>query len=218
LRSAQTVREDRDIAAAVRTALLRHPHVIAVELVGSRARGTPSPLSDWDFIVDVNDFDGVTADLPTLVAELEPLSQQWDRLGPDDYCCFMLMLVGPVKIDLIFPGVPHRPEPPWEVAPDTLDGIDRHFWDWILWMAAKEQGGKDDLVRRELRKMSEHLLKPMGVDRVPGSIHGATVEYRAARERLESSLGVHVSRRVELEVLPVLRTAQRGGTRPEDAS
>jgi hypothetical protein len=85
-------------------------------------------------------------------------------------------------------------------------------------MAAKEQVGKDELVRQELRKMSGHLLKPMGVHRVPGSIHVATVEYLAARERLESSLGVHVSRRVELEVLPVLRTAQRGRTRPEDAS
>jgi hypothetical protein len=166
-------------------------------------------LSDWDFAVEVNDFAGVTADMPTLVAELEPLSQQWDRLGPDDYCCYMLMLSGPVKIDLIFPGVPHRPEPPWEVAPETLDGIDQHLWDWVLWMAAKEQGGKDELVRQELRKMSEHLLKAIGVDRVPGSIHAATVEYLAARERLESSMGVQVSRRVELEVLPVLRAAQR---------
>jgi predicted nucleotidyltransferase len=87
LRNARTVREDRDIAAVVRIALLRHPHVIAVELVGSRARGTPSPLSDWDFTVDVNDFAGATGDMPALVAELEPLSQQWDRLGPDDYCC-----------------------------------------------------------------------------------------------------------------------------------
>jgi hypothetical protein len=204
------VREDRDIAGAVRIALLRHPHVIAVELVGSRARGTPSPLSDWDFTVDVNDFAGVRADMPALVAELEPLSQQWDRLGPDDYSCYMLVVAGPVKVDLIFPGVPHRPEPPWGVASDTLDGIDQHFWDWVLWMAAKEQGGKDELVRQELRKMSEHLLNPMGVDRVPGSIHAATVEYLAARERLESALGVHVSRRLQLEVLPVLHTPQRG--------
>jgi predicted nucleotidyltransferase len=210
LRNAQTVPEDRDIAAVVRIALLRHPHVMAVELVGSRARGTPSPLSDWDFTVDVNDFAGDTADMPALVAELEPLSQQWDRLGSDDYCCYMLMLPGPVKIDLIFPGVPHRPEPPWEVAPDTLDGIDQHFWDWVLWMAAKEQSGKGALVRQELTKMSEHLLEPMDVDRVPRSIHTATVEYLSARERLESALGVHVSRRLELEVLPVLHTAQRG--------
>jgi hypothetical protein len=204
------VREDADIAAAVRTALLGHPHVIAVELVGSRARGTPSPLSDWDFTVEVSNFAGVTADMPALVAELEPLSQQWDRLGPDDYCCYMLMLAGPVKIDLIFPGVPHRPEPPWEVAPGTLDGIDQHFWDWVLWMAAKEQSGKRDLVQHELTKMSEHMLKPMAVDRVPGSIHTATVEYLSARERLESSLGIHVSRRLELEVLPVLRAAGWG--------
>ena len=212
------MREHRDIAAAVPTALLGHPHVMAVELVGSRARDTPSPLSDWDFTVDVNDFAGVMADLPALVAELEPLSQQWDRLGPNDYCCYMLTLAGPVKIDLIFPAVPHRPEPPWEVTPDTLGGIDQHFWDWALWMAAKEQSGKRDLLRQELTKMSEHLLKPMGVDRVPGSIHAATVEYLSARERLEPSLGVHVSRRLELEVLPVLRAAGWGRTRPEDAS
>jgi hypothetical protein len=181
--------------------------VIAVELVGSRARGTPSPLSDWDFTVEVNDVAGVTADMPALVTELEPFSQQWDRLGPDDYCCYMLMLAGPVKIDLIFPGVPHRPEPPWEVAPDTLDQIDQHFWDWVLWMAAKEQSGKGDLVRQELTKMSEHLLRPMDVDRVPRSIHAAIVDYLSARERLESALGVHVSRRLELEVLPVLHRA-----------
>ena len=210
MRSGRTVREDRDIAAAVRTALLGHPHVMAVELVGSRARGTPTPLSDWDFAVEVNDFAGFTADLPALVAELEPLSQQWDRLGPQDYSCYMLMLKGPVKVDLIFPGVPHRPEPPWEVSPNALDGIDQHFWDWVLWMTAKEQGGKDELVRQELRKMSEHLLKPMGVDPVPGSIQAATVEYLSARERLESSLGIQVSRRVEREVLPVVSSAGAG--------
>ena len=212
------MREGRDIAVAVRNALLGHPHVISVELVGSRARGTPTPLSDWDFAVEVEDFAAVTTDMPSLVAELKPLAEQWDRLGPDDYCCYMLMLAGPLKVDLIFPGEPHRPEPPWEVAPDKLEGIDHHFWDWSLWMAAKEQGGKGDVVREELAKMSWHLLGPMGVDRVPGSIDEATNDYLAARERLELSLQVRVSRRVELEVLPVLRNRGLDRTRPEDAS
>jgi hypothetical protein len=205
------VRDD-GIAAAVPTALLVHPQVRTVELVGSRARGTPSPLSDWDFSVEVDDFAAVAADVPSLVTALEPLAQQWDRLGPDDYRCYMLLLAGPSKVDLIFPGVPHRPEPPWVVGPETLEGIDRHLWDWVLWLAAKEQGGKDDLVRSELRRLSEHLLEPMGVGRIPGSIREATVDYRAARDRWESSLGVHVPRRVELEVLPVLGTAEGGRT------
>jgi hypothetical protein len=85
-------------------------------------------------------------------------------------------------------------------------------------MAAKEQGGKGDVVREELAKMSWHLLGPMGVDRVPGSIDEATNDYLAARERLELSLQVRVSRRVELEVLPVLRNRGLDRTRPEDAS
>jgi len=68
--------EGWDVAAAVRTALLEHPHVLAVELIGSRARGTPTPLSDWDFAVRVDDPAAVAADMPCLVAELEPLAQQ----------------------------------------------------------------------------------------------------------------------------------------------
>jgi predicted nucleotidyltransferase len=213
------VHEGLDLAAAVPAALLQHPRVRAVELVGSRARGTPTTLSDWDFTVDVEDFASVATDLPSLVQELEPLAQQWDRLGPDEYRCYMLLLEGARKIDLIFPGVPHRPEPPWVVAPDTLEGIDHHFWDWVLWLTAKEQGGKGHLVHSELGKLTEHLLRPMGVECAPRSIHVATVDYRAARERLETSFRVRVPRRVELDVLPVLRTAGWGRrTRPEDAS
>ena len=86
-----------------------------------------------------------------------------------------------------------------------LEGIDRHFWDWILWLASKREKGQDELVRRELAKMSEHLLRPLGVDRVPGSIEAALETYRFARDRRERELGVEVSRRLEREVLPALR-------------
>ena len=116
----------------------------------------------------------------------------------------MLMLRGPVKVDLIFPEEPYESLPPWTVTVETLDGIDRHFWDWILWLASKREKGQDDLVRRELLKMSEHLLRPLGVDRVPGSIEDALDSYRFARDQREREFGLEVSRRLEGEVLPAI--------------
>jgi hypothetical protein len=194
---------DRDLAASVRAALLQHPHVRDVELVGSRATGSSTPLSDWDFAVTTDRFDAVARELPSLVAGLEPLAQQWDRIS--DYPCYMLMLRGPVKVDLIFPGEPYESLPPWTVTAETIDGVDRHFWDWILWLASKREKGQEELVRRELAKMSEHLLRPLGADRVPGSIEAALESYRLARDRRERELGVEVSRGLEGEVLPALR-------------
>jgi predicted nucleotidyltransferase len=67
----------RDLAARVSAALLPHPHVRAVELVGSRAGGTATRLSDWDFAVREDDFAAVAGDLPGLVAGLGPLARQW---------------------------------------------------------------------------------------------------------------------------------------------
>jgi hypothetical protein len=198
--------DDRDLAASVKAALLPHPHVLTVELVGSRATGSPTSLSDWDFEVMTDGFDAVARELPAMVAELEPLAQQWDRIS--EYPCYMLMLRGAVKVDLIFPGEPYESLPPWTVTTETIDGVDRHFWDWILWLASKREKGQDELVRRELVKMSEHLLRPLGVDRVPGSIEAAFDDYRFARD--ERELGVEVSRRLEREVLPALRRARPG--------
>jgi hypothetical protein len=191
-----------DIVAAVEAALLRHPAVRAVEPVGSRAGGSPTPLSDWDFVVATERFDEVARALPALVAELEPLAQQWDRISA--YPCYMLMLAGPVKVDLIFPDEPFESLPPWTVSAETLDGIDQHFWDWILWLASKREKRANELVRRELIKLRDHLLGPLGEDRVPGSIGAAVERYRAARDKREREFGVEVSRRREREVLPVL--------------
>jgi predicted nucleotidyltransferase len=172
-------------------------------LVGSRATGTPVPLSDWDFVVRADDLHAVATDLPTLAADLEPLAAQWDRLGPPEYSCYMLMLPGPAKVDLIV-HVPHELEPRWEVTGATLDGIDRHFWDWTLWLASKRQRGETALVAEQLELMSEHLLRPLGVAEVPGSIEEAVAAYRGARDRREAQFGVAVSRRLEREVLRVL--------------
>jgi hypothetical protein len=161
------------------------------------------PLSDWDFVVHTDDVDAVARDLPSLVAELEPLAAQWDRLGPPEYSCYMLMLPGPAKVDLVV-HVPHALEPPWEVTAETVDGIDRHFWDWTLWIASKRQRGETALVGEQLELMSEHLLRPLGVAEVPASIEEAIAGYRAARDRREAELGVTVSRRLEREVLRVV--------------
>lgn len=191
-----------DLAVSVRAVLLPHPDIRAVELVGSRAGGSPTPSSDWDFVVVTERFDEVGRALPALVAELEPLGQQWDRISA--YPCYMLLLAGPVKVDLIFPDEPFESLPPWTVSAETLDGIDQHFWDWILWLASKREKREDELVRRELIKLRDHLLGPIGVDRVPGSIGAAVEGYRAARDEREREFGVEVSRRREREVLPVL--------------
>lgn len=193
-----------DIAVSVRAVLLPHPDIRAVELVGSRAGGSPTPSSDWDFVVVTERFDEVGRALPALVAELEPLGQQWDRISA--YPCYMLLLAGPVKVDLIFPDEPFESLPPWTVSAETLDGIDQHLWDWILWLASKREKREDELVRRELIKLRDHLLGPLGVDRVPGSIGAAVDGYRAARDEREREFDVEVSRRREREVLPVLPT------------
>jgi hypothetical protein len=192
----------------VKAALLPHPHILTVELVGSRATGSPTSLSDWDFEVMTDGFDAVARELPTMVAELQPLAQQWDRIS--EYPCYMLMLIGPVKVDLIFPGEPYESLPPWRLSAKTLEGIDRHFWDWILWLASKREKGQAELVQRELVKMSEHLLRPLGVDRVPGSIEAALESYGFTRDRRERELGVEVSRRLEHEVLPALLRTRPG--------
>jgi Nucleotidyltransferase domain len=192
----------QDIAAVVEAVLLPHPGIRAVELVGSRADGSATRLSDWDFVVVTDRFDEVARALPTLVAGLDPLAQQWDRIS--EYPCYMLLLSGPVKVDLIFPGEPYESLPPWTVTAETLDGIDQHVWDWILWLASKRERREDELVQRELVKMHDHLLRPMGVYQVPRSIEAAVECYRSARHERERAFGIQVTRRREREVLPVL--------------
>jgi hypothetical protein len=191
-----------DIAASIESVLLPHPAIRGVELVGSRADGSPTRLSDWDFVVVTDGFDDVARALPELVTPLDPLAQQWDRISA--YPCYMLMLEGPVKVDLIFPDEPYESLPPWTVTAETLDGIDQHVWDWILWLASKREKGQDDLVGRELVKMRDHLLRPMGVNQVPRSIEDAAGRYRSARDEREREFGIRVTRRREREVLPVL--------------
>jgi hypothetical protein len=129
--------------------------------------------------------------------------QQWDRLSPT--WCWMLILPGPVKVDLIFPSEPHEPGPPWEPSADNLGAIDDHFWDWMLWLKGKEVAGKREQVGSELDKLFQHLLGPLGAARAPSSVAEAVDSYEAVRSRAEQRFGVAVPRDVEAVVAPALR-------------
>jgi hypothetical protein len=186
-----------DLAVRVPEALLRHRAVEKVELVGSRATGAFLPLSDWDFLVETDDFDAVAAALPELVEPLRPLARQWDPLG--EHPCYMLMLAGALKVDLIFDR-PHEHAPPWVLTAQTLPKIDAHFWDWVLWLGAKRAAGKHDLLESELEKLSIHILSALGVDKRPASLEEAVSRYIPALRDAENRLGVSVSPRLATEV------------------
>lgn len=184
--------------------LADHPAIVRVQLVGSRAEGRANALSDWDFAVEVTDFARVEPELPQRVEHMRPLAQQWDRLS--DHATYMLMLEGGVKVDLIF-DAPGRHEPPWVVCAEALPGMDHHFWDWIIWLASKDQQRKANVVVDELAKMHEHLLRPLGVETPPAGIEDAISLYRRARTRWEHDLGIATSRTVTQAVVERLRGA-----------
>jgi Nucleotidyltransferase domain len=191
-----------ELVEAVVGAVGTHPAVAEIELVGSRAEGRATERSDWDFAVCTSNFGGLESDLAGLVEPLEPLVRQWDRLS--DTQCYMLLLRGPVKVDLIFPDEPHAHEPPWQPEAGTLRGIDDHLWDWLLWLSSKAASGKRELVRAELEKLHDHLLAPLGVKAAPATIGEAVSVYRPARARAERRFAVEVPREVEDAVLPAL--------------
>jgi hypothetical protein len=153
----------------------------SVVLVGSRPEGRATDLSDWDFRVETDDFGALAPTLPQVVDPLDPLARQWDRLSREQ--CFMLILRGPAKVDLIFPDEPHADEPPWQPSAENLAAIDAHFWDWTLWLKPKEVAGKSELVAAELKKLYDHLLQPLGAEQVPSSVREAIESYRALRAR-----------------------------------
>jgi hypothetical protein len=194
-----------DPVASVRVAVERHPGVRAVTLVGSRARGDPTELSDWDFLIETDDLDAVAGALPELVRAADPLAAQWDRLS-EEATYFMLVLRDATKVDFILQRPPLI-EPPWVVTAETLPGIDAHFWDWILWLGGKQLRGEDALVHVMLSHvMFEHLLAPMGALAPPATIAGAVELYSVLRDRYERELGVAVDRQLEAAVRGRLAT------------
>lgn len=181
---------------------MQHPRVLAVRPTGSRAAGTAHDFSDWDFVVQADDFDLVANDLPNLVEPLRPIGQQWDPYA--DHACYMLMLAGAVKVDLIFPDQHRQWSSAWQPSADTLDAIDRHFWDWIVYVEQKRSGGQHPQVATLLRDMHTLMLKPMGVAEPPTSISEAVESYTTARERLEQHYGVTVPRELDDDVRPIV--------------
>ncbi|HEY5985466.1 MAG TPA: nucleotidyltransferase domain-containing protein [Streptosporangiaceae bacterium] len=148
-------------------ALGADPGIARVQLVGSRASGAATARSDWDFAVVTGEFRQIRERLPGLVGPLHPVAAQWDRLSRT--WCYMLLLAGPVKVDLIF-GQPHTPAPPWQVSAATLPAMDIHFWDWLLWLSAKQAAGQNGPVTAELAKLHQHLLAPLGVTSPPATL------------------------------------------------
>lgn len=117
----------------------------------------------------------------------------------------MLILRGPIKVDLIFLDEPHEHEPPWVPRAENLGAIDAHFWDWMLWLRGKEASGKHDRVATELQKLFDHLLHPLGVEQVPSSIGEAVARYRTALRGVAERVGSPISRELEAEVAPTVR-------------
>jgi hypothetical protein len=191
-----------DLRETVISAMRTHAALRRVRLIGSRAEGRATELSDWDFAVETDDFRALAPALPRLLAPLDPLSQQWDRLS--ERFCWMLMLRGPVKVDLIFIDEPHVQEPPWVSVAENLGGIEAHFWDWMLWLRNKKAKAENGTVARELQTLFDHLLAPLGVVTVPSSIGEAVASYRSARNKAETRFGRSVNRELEAEVAPAL--------------
>ena len=198
--------EGCDPTDAIRAALLRDPAILSVELVGSRAAGTPTALSDWDFRVSSADAAAVAGRLPALVAGLRPLAQLWDPLA--GVPVYMLILTGAVKVDL-FPEGPGDPAAlvARRAEPASLAAVDAHFWDWNLWLGSKRLRGQDELVGDELAKMWRHLLRPLGAIAPPGTQEQAVSVYFALRRGREQQSGDAVPRELGTAVAARLRAA-----------
>lgn len=111
----------------------------------------------------------------------------------------MLVVRGPHKVDFLT-DVRNEQQPRWTVKPETLSGIDAHFWDWMLWLASKHLRGREQLVREELEKLHDYLLAPMGAREQPCDINSAVAVYNRVRRRRERQLGVTLPNTLRTEV------------------
>jgi len=193
---------NENITEIVPRLLTKHPAVRHVVLTGSRMRGDATEWSDWDFLVETNDFEAVSIALPSLTESLEPLARLWDPLSR--HSIYMMILKGPVKVDICFDFLQQQ-QPPWVINSDTISQVNSHFWDWILWIASKEASGKKDILIKELEKMYDYLLAPLGCLRSPGSVEEAVGAYLVAFRRQISLLNAEVDQTLEIEVLKGLR-------------
>jgi predicted nucleotidyltransferase len=191
-----------DVVTAIREALDGCRVVSSVVLGGSRARGTATELSDWDIYVE-GDPAGMMAEIPALVASFGPLAAFWEPLS--EQAGYMVVLDGPIKVDVFPVGASRRIRPPWLLGADTLVSIDAHFWDWTLWLGGKALRGERQLVADELAKMHRFLLAPLGVAFAPARLDEAVVSYRRARARAVDAFGVVVQQELGRQVSEALK-------------
>jgi hypothetical protein len=143
----------------------------------------------------------VAYDLPTLVAPLDPLGEQWEPIG--HFPVYQVLLRGPTKVEYLFLGHSQEPMPPVEPSSDTLVAINTHFWDWIWWLTTKASIGRSDLVAEHMPQLYTQLLRPMGISAVPATIESAVEAFVARRNALEQEFGISVDRALESEVRQV---------------
>jgi hypothetical protein len=152
-------------------------------------------------------------EIPRLVASFEPLAAFWEPLAED--AGYMVVLDGPLKVDIFPLGATRQIQPPWVLGADTLASIDAHFWDWTLWLGGKLLGGRRQLVADELAKMHRFLLAPLGVVATPASLDEAVASYQQARAQAVDALGVGVRQELGRQVSEALR---RHGLLPSQAT
>jgi hypothetical protein len=143
--------------------------------------------------VHTSSFEDAAVGVIRAAATLDPppLAVFFDPLGTRPN--LTVLLDGPVKVDLIFPDVPFEPAEPWGVSADTLPKVDAHFWDWILWLAAKRARGLDDFVEFSLEDVHRFVLVPMGdAAEAPTSLEQAIERYEALRREQAAALGVDI--------------------------
>ena len=196
-----------DLVARASRLVAAHPAVTGVEFAGSRSRGTHDELSDWDFAVETSDFDAVARDMPSLVAPLEPLGQQWEPLG--HFPAYQVLMRGPTKVEYLFLNETQSAMPSMRPSPDTLAAINTHFWDWIWWLTTKASAGHHDLVTEHMPQLYSHVLRPMGITVPPDSIDAAIADFVGRRDALEREYGISLPRALEHEVLEGKQRVQR---------
>jgi hypothetical protein len=191
-----------EVVLAIREVLERSEIVASVVLGGSRALGTATGLSYWDLYLEGEPAD-LMAEIPALLASLQPLAAFWEPLS--EQAGYMIVMDGPVKVDL-FPirGSRHI-QPPWVPGVDTLAAIDAHFWDWTLWLGSKSLRGERQLLADELTKMHWFLLGPLSVAPCPASLSEAVASYHRARAEALEALGTVVDPELGRQVSEALR-------------
>lgn len=191
-----------DVVTAIRETLDGSEVVASVVLGGSRARGTATELSDWDLYLE-GEPEELMAQIPVLVASLRPLGAFWEPLS--EQASYMIVMDGPIKVDLFPIGARRQIQPPWVPGTHTLAPIDAHFWDWTLWLGSKTVRGERQLVGDELAKMHWFLLGPLGVAIAPASLHEAVASYHRARTEALEAFGAFVDPELGRQVSEALR-------------